>query len=151
MINFEEWYAINPWKDKLDELNLTEKEKKKLTPVLISSTFLLEIKPFYDEFGKKYKRLVSQQFIMRMFPLNYKKRLLSVVPFYSLEYDLKYLISKVPEAVKINVSTTNIEKYKDLLATGEFFETTLEKGFDERSAIIHDGKVLGYRYKEERP
>lgn len=149
-MKFEDWYEVNPWKDRLEALNLSEKEKKKLTPVIVHTAFIIDTKPFYEQFTHKYKKAFTPEFSLRLFSLKTKQKHIAVVPYYYLEKELNFLISKVPEAVKLEWTLAKVDKFLYTLADGEFFETTLEKGYDERVKILKDGKLYGYKYKEVR-
>lgn len=150
-MNFEEWYNINPYKDKIDEMNLSEKEKKILTPVILNSSFIIEAKPFYQELGKIQKVYIVPGFLLRQFALTYKKRFLTAFSYYDLEKEMDYLIKNVPAGIKLKESISLKDNYSELLKEElKFFSTTPEKGFNELVKIFHDGKIVGWKFKQPR-
>jgi len=150
-MNFEDWYNINPLKDKLEELDLTEKEKKILTPVILNSSFIIEAKPFYQELGKIQKTYIVPDFLLKQFALTYKKRFLTAFSYYDLEKEINYLIKFVPAGVKLRDAVIPTDKYEDLLKEElKFFSHTPEKGFNELIKILNKGKLIGWKFKQPR-
>ena len=151
-MNFKDWDNINPIKKDISELTLSESETKKLTPVLLSSTFLIEARKFYSEFTTRYKRYLTPEFSRKSFDLFYKKKYYVVVPFYSLEKELNYLISKVPEASVLLDDIKPVTKSKDILENSvKFFKYPLHRGFVEYNAVLNGEGLVGWKVREERP
>ena len=151
-MNFSHWYDINPHKEKLETYDLTEKEKKILTPVILNSSFLIEAKPFYLELAKKQRLNIMPGFLLRQFSLNYKKRFLSAFSYYDIEQELIYIAKNIPEAIVLQDKVVVTEKYEELLKEElKFFDVTLEKGFNELVKILKNGRLIGWKFKQPRP
>ncbi|MCI4437031.1 MAG: hypothetical protein JHC33_09520 [Ignisphaera sp.] len=151
-MNFKEWYDINPYKDKIDSYNLSEKEKQKLTPVVTSSSFLIEIRKYYMEFVQRKQRYIVPDFIRSEFPIFYKKRYFSILSYYDLDIELKYLTKHIPEASALKDSLIIKDSYKDLLSSEmKFFDLSIEAGLPEVIRVKHDNRVLGFKFKVDRP
>lgn len=151
-MNFDEWYEINPHKEKIDSYNLSEKEKKMLTPVVTSSSFLIEIRKYYMEFVQRKQRYVVPDFIRTEFPIFYKKRYFSILSFYDLEHELKYLIKHIPEASVLKDFIIIKDSFNDLLQSEmKFFDVSYEVGLSEVVRVPHNGRVLGFKFKVDRP
>jgi len=152
MLNFEEWYSIHPYKELLDSLNISDNDKKKITPVIVTSTFIIEARKYYSEFVKRKKRYLVPTFIRKEFPIFYKKRYFSIVPFYDLEKELKYLITVVPEAATMFDSIIMKDDFTELLNTEmKFINKKSSDGLFDYVKIEHNSKVYGYKFTEERP
>jgi hypothetical protein len=151
-MNFKEWYDINPYKYKIDSYNLSEKEKQKLTPVVTSSSFLTEARKYYLEFVQRKQRYIVPDFVRSEFPIFYKKRYFSILNYYDLDNELKYIIKHIPEAVALKDSIILKDSYKDLLSSEmKFFDLSLEDGLREVIRVKHDDRVLGFKFKVDRP
>lgn len=151
-MDFKEWWDINPHKEKIESYGLSEKEKKILTPVILSSSYLLTAKPFYEELSKKQKFNVTPEFILKQYALNFKRRFLTAFSYYDLEKELEYIVKHVPESIVLREHVRVQSKFDELLKKDmQFFDVPLEKGYNERIKILHDGKLLGWKFKQPRP
>jgi hypothetical protein len=150
-MDFKDWYEINPFKEKLDELNLTEKEKKILTPVIINSSFFITFKPYYDEHVMKTKRHFVPEYAQRQFSLFFKKRYLTAITFYHLEKELNYLKESVPACASVLNTIKVYPEYIELLNQEmKFFEKDCSIAYDEKVKILNNGKLIGWKFKEQR-
>jgi len=152
MLNFEEWYALHPEREFLDSLSLSDTDKKKITPVIVSAVFITELRKYFLEFITKKKRYIVLSFVRKEFTIFYKQRQLSILPFYDLERELSYLVSKVPECKKL-VDNIIIKDYYSTLLKDElkFINKKAIDGLFDYVKVLHNDKVYGYKFSEDRP
>jgi hypothetical protein len=151
-MNFDEWYEINPFKDKLDSMCLSLTEKKRMTPIVVTSSFLVEIRNYYMEFVQKKKRYVVPAFVRSEFPLFYKNRHFSVLNFYEVEKDLEYLIKHIPVASCIFSKITIRDVVPEILNTKmKIYNLSYEASISEVIRVPYKGKVIGYKFAVDKP
>lgn len=148
-MKFEEWFDINPKKDTILQYDLSLKEQKILTPILLNSGFLISAKPFYDELCKKLKKNTVPDFLVQQYAINYKRRFITAFPYYALEKELKALIKVIPSATVLLDSVEMKPYYKEILKKDlQFFDVPLERGYNERVKILHEGRLVGWKFKQ---
>jgi hypothetical protein len=150
MLNFDEWYEVNPIKDKIEALGLSEKDKKRLTPVYLTTATILALKPLYEEMTLRYKSQFIPEFAVKQFTLIFKGRTFIIVPFYELEKEFKYLCSKIPEGVGIASEIKPVDKLNTMFDTLIFRDLQLNTGYKERIRVLHNNKILTWKFKEIR-